>query len=84
MFKDISQNPYLISLVASIVGIVIYFIYVKYYKKKEVENTDYIKIFSVILILCLGTYLIKGDIKLPKQKGGGGMEDLIEIGEPSF
>ena len=85
MLKEFSKNPYLISLVASIIGVVLYFLYSKYYKKEEVvNNIEYIKIFSVILVLCIGTYMFKGDIKLPKQKGGGSMEDLIDIGEPGF
>ena len=79
---DVLNNPYLISLIASVVIICINIGYDKY-TKKEKNYTYYLKIFSLFLILFLGAYFIKGDIKIGKQKGGG-LENNIQIGDQGF
>ena len=79
---DNLNNPYLISLIASVVIICLNIGYNKY-TKKEKNNSYYLKMFSVILMLFLGAYFIKGDLKMGKQKGGG-IENNIQIGDPGF
>ena len=79
---DNLNNPYLISLIASLVIVCLYLGYNKYLQKEKTVSF-YIKIFTVIFVLCLGSFLIKGDLKIGTQKGGG-IENNIQIGDPGF
>lgn len=84
MLNLFSENPYLVSLSAGIIGIVLFYIYIKFLKKEEPNKNDFVKIFLVIFIFCIGSFYIKGDIKMSVKKSGGKMEDLISIGDPGF
>ena len=79
---DNLNNPYLISLITSLVIVCLYLGYNKYLQKEKTVSF-YIKIFMVVFVVCLGSFLIKGDIKLGNQKGGG-IENNIQIGDPGF
>ena len=79
---DNLNNPYLISLIASLVIVCLYLGYNKYLQKEKTVSF-YIKIFMVVFVVCIGSFLIKGDIKIGKQKGGG-IENNIQIGDPGF
>ena len=92
MNLNLKDNNYLLSLVAGIVGTLIYLVIDKVTtneKNKKVDYINYIKVFIIITIMVLCVMYVKGDkkivsenvsirpeISIPIIAGGGGLNEV--------
>ena len=77
------ENPYMISAVVAISGVIIN-VLVNKYRQKENDMYELLRAFIILSLISCVIFYLKGDIKLPVQKGGSSLENAIQIGEPGF
>ena len=80
MFLEYLTNMYILPIIASIIGLVIVYVYDKF-EKKQYSNSVYFRIAILIYISCLATiYISKLNIL---QSGGGGSEQPNILLQPN-
>ena len=77
------ENPYMISAIVAIIGVIIN-VLVNKYREKENNMSELLKVFILLLLISCVIFYVKGDIKIPMQKGGSRLENAIQIGDPGF